>query len=81
MNNSTDLHYLEMYELSQLIRTGKLSPVEVTKAQLTRIEAVDGQLHSYARVTADIALAQAQQAEDELAQGFVIVLYTASRLR
>lgn len=69
MNNSTDLHYLEMYELSQLIRTGKLSPVEVTKAQLARIEALDGQLHSYAHVTAEIALAQAQQAEDELSKG------------
>ena len=69
MNNSTDLHYLEMYELSQLIRTGKLSPVEVTKAQLARIGALDGQLHSYAHVSAELALVQAKQAEDELSKG------------
>lgn len=69
MSNSTDIHYLEMYELSQLIRSRKLSPVDVTKAQLARIDALDSKLHSYARVTADIALEQAQQAEDELAKG------------
>lgn len=69
MSLPADLHYLEMHELSLLIRSGKLSPVEVTKAQLARIEALDSDLYSYARVTAEIALQQAQDAEDELAQG------------
>lgn len=69
MNMPSDIHYLEMHELSQLIRSRKLSPVEVTKAQLARIDALDNDLHSYARVTADIALQQAQEAEAELAKG------------
>lgn len=69
MNNSSDLHYLEMHELSQLIRTRDISPVDVTKAQLARIEALDSQLHSYARVTTDMALEQAQKAEDDLVKG------------
>ena len=69
MTSSTDLHYLEMHELSLLIRTRKLSPVEVTEAQLARIDRLDGALHSYARLTPELALAQARQAEAELARG------------
>lgn len=69
MNLPSDLHYLEMHELSLLIRSRKLSPVEVTQAQLARIAALDGELHSYARVTPELALQQAQEAEDELARG------------
>ncbi|MDH4611659.1 amidase [Pseudomonas sp. BN102] len=66
---SSALHYLELCELSQLIRSRKLSPVEVTQAQLARIEQLDPQLHAYARVTPELALAQAREAEQELARG------------
>lgn len=69
MNSTSDIHYLEMHELSQLIRSREISPVEVTKAQLARIDALDSNLHSYARVTTDIALQQAQEAEDEISKG------------
>jgi amidase len=69
MNNVSDIHYLEMHELSQLIRTRKISPVEVTKAQLARIDALDSKLHSYAHVTTEVALKQAQEAEDDLVKG------------
>ncbi|MDH4555606.1 amidase [Pseudomonas sp. BN417] len=66
---SSALHYLELCELSQLIRSRKLSPVEVTQAQLARIEQLDPQLNAYARVTPELALAQAREAERELARG------------
>ncbi len=69
MNLPSDLHYLEMHELSRLIRSRKISPVEVTEAQLARIEALDGTLRSYARVTSELALAQAREAEQALAKG------------
>ncbi|WP_044874027.1 amidase [Pseudomonas sp. LFM046] len=69
MSLPSDLHYLEMHELSLLIRSRKLSPVEVTEAQLARIEALDGTLRSYARVTPELALAQAREAEQALAKG------------
>ena len=69
MNDSSDIHYLEMHELSQLIRTRELSPVDVTKAQIARIESLDTNLQSYVCATTDIALQQAQEAEDELAKG------------
>jgi len=66
---SEPLHYLEMFELSLLIRSGRLSPVEVTQMQLERIKRLDGDLRSYTTVTAERALAQARQAERELARG------------
>ena len=46
-----------------------LSPVELTEAQLARIEAADGRLKSYATVMAESALAEARQAEAEIAAG------------
>ena len=35
---TTDLHYLGLIEVGQQIQARKLSPVEVTKAMLGRIE-------------------------------------------
>ena len=72
MNLPSDLHYLEMHELSLLIRSRKLSPVEVTEAQLARIAELDPGLHSYARVTPELALQQAREAEQELDRKSVV---------
>lgn len=66
---SDELHYLELTEISRRIQGKTLSPVEVTQALLDRIEAMDGQLKSYATVTAEAALAQARSAEAEIARG------------
>lgn len=65
------LHYLELHELTRLIHAGDVSPVEATEAQLRRIEALDGKLHSYAWITAELALAQARQAEGEILKGHI----------
>ncbi|WP_457309664.1 amidase [Sphingomonas sp. UYAg733] len=64
-----ELHYLELTELAALLRTGELSPVEVTRAQLDRIGTLDGELRSYALVMADAAMAAAEAAEVEIAAG------------
>lgn len=67
---STDrIHYLEVTELAACIRTRAISPVTATRAQLDRIATLDGQLHSYALVMADAAMAQAEAAEAEIAAG------------
>ena len=55
--------------IAALIETGEISPVEVTDAQLERIERLDPQLKSYALVTADEARAAARQAEREIQAG------------
>jgi len=44
-------------------RKHEVSPVEVTESALSRIAALDGQLHSYLNVTPDIAIEQARFAE------------------
>ncbi|MBT1515785.1 amidase [Bradyrhizobium sp. SRL28] len=70
MNIPTDdLHYLQLTELAACIRAGKISPLEVTRALLERIAALDGELCSYVQVMADTAMAQAETAHDEIAAG------------
>lgn len=64
-----DIHYLEVTELADHLRRRDVSAVAVTRAQLDRIERLDGDLASYARVTADQALAAAEAADAEIAAG------------
>lgn len=66
---TTDLHYMTIAEASGLIKAGKLSPVELTKAFLSRIDTLDSQLDSYLMVLTDQALADAKIAEAEIAAG------------
>ena len=58
-----ELHYLEISELARLIAARKVSPVELTRDLLRRIERLDPQLKSYALVTPELALEQARMAE------------------
>ena len=69
MAGRSELHYLELVDLAARIHSKEVSPVEVTRAQLERIEAIDGQLRSFALVLAEQALAQARQAEAEITRG------------
>lgn len=69
ITESDDLHYLDIAELAERIRTRRTSPVAATRAQLDRIAALDGTLHSYALVMADAAMAQAEAAQAEIAAG------------
>ncbi|WP_454851239.1 amidase [Rhizobium binxianense] len=64
-----DIHYLSLLELTKKMHAGELSPVEVTEAQLERIEALDGGLKSFALVTPELARAQARAAEAEIRRG------------
>ena len=66
---TADLSYLGLVEVGQKIQAKELSPVEVTKTMLGRIEQLDGKLKSYAYVMADSALADAAAAEKEIASG------------
>ena len=52
-----------------LIKSKELSPVEITKLYLERIEKLDSNLNSYLTVTADTALRAAQIAEDKVLNG------------
>jgi aspartyl-tRNA(Asn)/glutamyl-tRNA(Gln) amidotransferase subunit A len=63
------LYYLSIHESQQLIASRKLSPVELTRAVLDRIDAIDGKLHAYINVMADSAMSEARAAEDEIQGG------------
>lgn len=60
---------LTLTEASASISSGELSPRELTESALARIEAVEGRVHAFAAVTAEIALAQADRATAEIARG------------
>ena len=64
-----EIPFLSATELADLLRAGEVSPVEATEAYLARIEQVDPALNSYITVTAEQALAEARQAESEIAAG------------
>ena len=57
---------LTLSEASQLVRSKKLSPVELTHECLSRIERLNPKLNAFITVTADSAVAEARQAEAEL---------------
>ncbi len=63
------LYYLSIHEAQQLIQKRQLSPVELTRAVLDRIAAVDVKLHAYINLMTDSALAEARAAEAEIANG------------
>lgn len=56
-------------ELAQLIRQRKVSPVELTRDCLARIEKLNSALNAFITVTADSALAEARAAEEEIQGG------------
>ena len=64
-----DLAYLTVAEASSRIRARALSPVELTRALLDRIDALDSSYNAFISVTANIAMAQARAAEEEIARG------------
>ncbi len=65
----SDLSFMTAAEASPLIRDGRLSPVEYAQALLHRIEAHDHALNAFLRLTPEIALAEARQAEAEIHRG------------
>ena len=64
-----DLTKLSIADASQRIAARELSPVELTRAYLERIESVEPRVNAYITVTAEQALEQARALEAELARG------------
>ncbi|MBL8583683.1 MAG: amidase [Rhizobiaceae bacterium] len=65
----SELHYWSIAKLSEQLQAGAISPVEVVRSMLDRIDTLDGTYHSYITVMADQALARARIAEQELSGG------------
>lgn len=66
---ATDLCFIPAVELAQLIRRRALSPVEITRAVLERIERLNGRLGAYVLVHAERATHEARLAEQALMAG------------
>lgn len=63
------LHELTIEQASGLLKDKKISSVELTRAVLDRIDAVDGKVGAYLTVDADGALATAKAADQRLSTG------------
>jgi aspartyl-tRNA(Asn)/glutamyl-tRNA(Gln) amidotransferase subunit A len=68
-NPTPDLTALSLRDASELLRSRKLSPVELTNACLARIERLNPVLNAFITVTADQALVDARAAELDIARG------------
>jgi aspartyl-tRNA(Asn)/glutamyl-tRNA(Gln) amidotransferase subunit A len=66
---AVDLENLTIAGAAELISARKLSPVELVQATLDRIAKLDPALSAYVTVTGEQALAEAKQAESEIAAG------------
>ena len=65
----TELTDLSILDASELLRTGAISPVELTRSCLGRIDRLNSTLNAFITVTAESALVQAEQAEAEIRRG------------
>ena len=65
----SDLHYLTAHEAAERMARREVSSVELTRAALDRIGALDGKLHAFLTVTEEQALAQAGAADERIARG------------
>ena len=66
---TTDLTALSIGEAGDLVRRKVVSPVELTRACLQRIEQLNPALNAFITVTPEEALAQARAAEAEVRRG------------
>jgi aspartyl-tRNA(Asn)/glutamyl-tRNA(Gln) amidotransferase subunit A len=67
--NPEEICYLSAGELSPLIQKREISPVEIVKAHLDRIESLEPILNSFITLLADQAMEAARQAEKEIQAG------------
>ncbi len=69
MLTDNQLAFASIPLVARLYRTRKLSPVELTRFLLARINEINPQLNAYLSVCSELALKQATAAERELAKG------------
>lgn len=67
--NENEIAFLSVGELSRLIETREISPVEATEAYLERIDDLDFKFNAYLTVCRSQALEAAREAESAIARG------------
>ncbi len=61
--------FLPVHQLSWLVRTGKLSSVDLTKIYIKRLKKYSPMLRCVVTMTEELAMSQAQRADKEIAEG------------
>lgn len=64
-----ELNYISIKQASELLNKKDVSPVDLTKAVLERIESTDDKINSYITILGDEAIKAAKQAEKEITGG------------
>ena len=67
--DKAEIPFLSASELSRLIASREVSPVEATEAYLDRIDDVDFRFNAYLTVSRELALQQAREAESAIGRG------------
>ncbi|HLX56310.1 MAG TPA: Asp-tRNA(Asn)/Glu-tRNA(Gln) amidotransferase subunit GatA [Ktedonobacteraceae bacterium] len=65
----TELYQLSIHEAGEMLRARQISSVELTRAHLDRIRAVDDKVKAFTTVTGDLAMKQAQEADRHFQNG------------
>ena len=68
-SNQQDIAFLPVKELASLVRTKKISSVELTKLYLGRLEKYNSLLNCVVTMTPELAMKQAERADREIAAG------------
>src|ERR1700733_9746318 len=66
---ASEILFQSVDQLSPLLKARKLSPVELIRAYLDQIQAVNPKVNAFITITGDRALEQARNAEQEIADG------------
>ena len=67
----SELHQLTIAEAHQLLKEKKVSSVELTKASLKRLAEVENKVHACVTVCHDMALKQAEEADNAIRKGSI----------
>ncbi len=67
--SDTQLTWMTVADARRRLDAGEISAAELTEAHLREIERIDGKLHAYLHVMADVATAQAAAADERIAAG------------
>ena len=72
----TELYKLSIQEAGAMLRAREISSVELTRAHLDRIRAVDDKVKAFTLVTDDLAMQQAHEADLHFANGDTVTALT-----
>lgn len=64
-----ELTSLSISQAEELLKNKSISPVELTRAHLERIQQLDDKINAFITITPELAMQQARQAEDEIQHG------------